>query len=135
MDPLVGWLPGLWGVATDHAMLQSQLLTTARKLSRCLGPMSVKLYGFTDPVLKYVLTQVTCQSYVHDRMACRHNSFDFNILVIFGYFIYHNRPCYHVFDELNHPCDQLGSIRRYSIHFIESVGNFPVLFKFIPSLT
>ena len=66
VDPLVGWLPGLWGVATDHAMLQSQLLTTARKLSRCLGPMSVKLYGFTDPVLKYVLTQVSSRSPCHD---------------------------------------------------------------------
>lgn len=67
VDPLVGWLPGLWGVATEHSMLQSQLLTTARKLSRCLGPMSVKLYGFTDPVLKYVLTQVYL--YFHDCLA------------------------------------------------------------------
>ena len=58
VEPLISWLPTLWEAAVDHFMLQTQLLHTARKLTKCLGPGSVKLYPFINPVLKYALTQV-----------------------------------------------------------------------------
>eukprot|EP00116_Pleurobrachia_bachei_P019308 sb/3479570/ len=57
VGPLIEWLPGLWTVAEDHVMLQTQLLLTANKLSRCLLEDSVKLYPFTEPVLVYVMTK------------------------------------------------------------------------------
>ena len=51
-------------MAADHVMLQTQLLHTAKKLAKCLGAQSTKLYPFTDPVLRFAITQVATVFYV-----------------------------------------------------------------------